>query len=80
MNMLNEKSNAKLHASTFQFGYYGCRDSTRKGCKAYLSSSVRYITLYIIRCRPYDQNTNYNSKDVIVMMQYNYIQRTNFSK
>ena len=27
-----------------------------KGCKAYLSSSERYLTLHIIRHRPFDEN------------------------
>ena len=29
--------------------------STRKGSKAYLSSSERCLTLYLIRHRPYDE-------------------------
>ena len=30
---------------------------TRKGSKAYLSSSERYLTLHIIRHRPLDKNS-----------------------
>ena len=33
-----------------------CETAPRKSSKAYLSSSERYLTLHIIRHRPFDEN------------------------
>ena len=57
--------------------YHSIRCITRKGSKAYLSSSERYLTL---DTDPKIKIPNYNNKETKVLMEYNYIPRPNFSK